>query len=172
MQTETAPSSPRQVAMQTLPGFVACGFGSGLSPFAPGTAGSLAALLPAYLYVSFVPLTGWLLIIVLMAAVVLGVWCCEHAGRKLGQTDHPALVWDEFVGQWLVLLVVPLTWQGWLAAFVLFRLFDILKPWPVRLADRYVHGGLGVMLDDILAAGYAVLALLLLQYQWPGLLLA
>ncbi len=157
--------------MRTLSGFLACGFGSGLSPIAPGTAGSLMAMPIAWVYLQTMPAQPGMIAAVLLGALLLGIWCCDQAGKRLGQSDHPALVWDEFLGQWLVLLVVPVSWLGWLAAFVLFRLFDIAKPWPVKLADQHVHGGLGVMLDDILAACYAMLVLLLLQYWWPDLLL-
>lgn len=171
--TATHGQSPHKVATGSLSGWIGCGFGSGLSPIAPGTAGSLVSLLPAYAWLALLPPQPWWVIaLALLAAVVLGIVCCGRAGRLLGQSDHPALVWDEFCGQWLVLLVVPVSWSGWLAAFVLFRVFDILKPWPVRLADRYVSGGLGVMLDDLLAAGYAMVALWLAQSIWPGLLLS
>jgi len=163
--------TPVQVAKQSLSGFIATGFGSGLSSFAPGTVGSLVALLPAYLYVYYFPNDQVLIGLLLVVAAVVGIWACGRAGQLLKQHDHPSLVWDEFLGQWLVLLVVPVTWLGWLSAFLLFRLFDITKPWPVKVADQHIHGGVGVMLDDVLAAAYAVLVLLLLQYLWPGLLL-
>ncbi len=160
----------RKVALGSPAGFIATGFGSGLSRYAPGTVGSLAALLLAAVYLRYLPASPLWLALLLVAALLLGVWCCGIAGRHLGVHDHSALVWDEFVGQWLVLLAVPVSWQGWLAAFVLFRVFDILKPWPVRTADRLVKGGWGVMLDDILAAVYALLLLLAVDHLWPSLL--
>ncbi len=172
MSTETNYSTPAEVAGSSLSGLIATGFGSGLSPVAPGTFGSIAALLPAYLYVQYLPHNLWVTAIVMVAALLIGIWSCDRAGKKLGKDDHPSLVWDEFVGQWLVLLAVPVSWPGWLAALLLFRLFDILKPWPVTAADKHIHGGWGVMLDDLLAAAYAVILLLLLQWQWPSLLLA
>lgn len=131
----------------------ALGFGSGLSPIAPGTAGTLAAL----------PL--WLLLqdcsFVLQSAVVLlsfflGIYFCHKAADDLGVHDHGAIVWDEFVGLWLVLLFVPADGYWWLASFFLFRFFDIAKPWPISHFDRRVGGGFGIMLDDIIAAIFSL----------------
>ncbi len=136
---------------------VAFGFGAGLAPFAPGTAGTAAAwpvgwLLAGTLY----PALGLALIALLFA---LGVWACELTGRHLGVPDHGSMVWDEIVAFLLILAIVPrsLAWQA--AAFVLFRLFDIAKPPPIRWFERRYRGGFGVMFDDIIAAGYALLAL-------------
>lgn len=136
--------------------FLAFGFGSGLSPKAPGTMGTLAAI-PLYLLLVELPLAGYVL--VLLAATLFGVWLCGESSRLLGVHDHGGIVWDEFVGFWITMLLAPAGWWWILAGFVLFRLFDIWKPWPVRIADRKVHGGLGIMLDDILAGGYAWLVL-------------
>lgn len=143
-------------------GWIASGFGSGLSPIAPGTAGSLAALLP-WLALRELPWPWYLLVVV--AAFALGIWACDWAVRTLRVDDPGALVWDEFVGQWIALL--PLLWLPrsiWLVAagFVMFRAFDIAKPWPVSWADRKVDGGLGVMLDDVIAGYYAAIVLLFL----------
>ncbi|MGL6040776.1 MAG: phosphatidylglycerophosphatase A family protein, partial [Deefgea sp.] len=93
---------------------------------------------------------------------VLGVWAAEVTGRALGVSDFGGIVIDEIVAMWLVLCVTPPTWLGWLVAFVLFRAFDIVKPWPIRWLDQYVKGGFGVMIDDILAAVFAMIPLLLL----------
>ena len=106
--------------------------------------------LPLAAMLTQVPVSVAALVLVLLSA--LGVWCCGIAGRRLGVSDHPAIVWDEVVGMALTLLAVPLTWPHYLLGFALFRAFDILKPWPVGVLDRQVSGGLGVMLDD-LAAG-------------------
>ncbi len=171
MSIDTDKITPRQVAASSLAGLIATGFGSGLSSVAPGTVGSLAAMLPAYLYVKYLPDSIGLIVSMMTIAVIVGIWACDRSGKQLGIADHPCLVWDEFVGQWLVLLAVPVSWAGWLAAFFLFRFFDIVKPWPVKSADQHIHGGWGVMLDDMLAAVYAVLILQLLQHQWPDLLL-
>lgn len=144
------------VALSTPTGFLAFGFGSGLSPVAPGTAGSVAAL-PFAVLIVHLPVTA--AVAVVIAGFLLGIYLCGEAGRQLEVHDHGGIVWDEFVGMWLVLLFVPFHWFWWLAAFVLFRLFDAVKPWPISWFDRRVHGGLGVMLDDVLAAGYALIVL-------------
>lgn len=144
-------------------GWIACGFGSGLSPVAPGTAGSLVALLP-WLALRELPWPWYLAALAL--AFALGVWACDWAARILKIADPGAVVWDEFVGQWIALapLVIWLHSLWWiLAGFIFFRLFDIAKPWPVSWADRKIAGGFGVMLDDVIAGIYAALALLLLQ---------
>jgi len=155
----------RRVALATPTGFLAFGFGSGLSPVAPGTAGTLAALLPA-LFLVQIPL--WLGVVVVAVSFLIGIYLCRVTGDALGEHDHGGMVWDEFVGLWLVLLFVPFDWAWWLAAFVLFRLFDILKPWPIRWLDRRVPGGFGVMLDDLIAGLYA-LAVLLVVARFSGL---
>ncbi|MCB1909317.1 MAG: phosphatidylglycerophosphatase A [Rhodocyclaceae bacterium] len=141
--------------------FVACGFGSGLSPKAPGTAGTLAA------WVTFPLLATGLgegpLLILLALFFVLGVVVAERTGRALGVSDHGAIVWDEMVPFWLILVLTPKSWMWQTAAFALFRFFDIVKPPPVRWADRRVKGGFGVMLDDLIAAGYTLLVLALFK---------
>ena len=149
-------ATDNSILLRTPSGWLASGFGSGLSPVAPGTAGSLAALLPAWLYCEYLPFNIWVTVIVILLAFILGCVICQNAGRQLGVHDHGALVWDEFVGQWLVLLVVTPTVVNWLLAFALFRLFDIWKPWPIGYFDKKVSGGFGVMLDDVLAAIYAM----------------
>lgn len=149
---------------------LAFGFGSGLAPRAPGTFGSLVALL---LFPLLAQLTLTAFCIMLVVAVVAGVFICAHAAKALGVHDDGRIVWDEFAGQWLALLpLVPvLQWDGrqllWLVAgFALFRLFDVAKPWPIGYLDRKVHGGLGIMLDDLLAGAAAAVVLLLLQRWW------
>jgi len=139
-------------------GWLACGFGSGLTPKAQGTFGSLAALLP-WLVLRDLPLLAWLAIVVV--AFAIGVWACDVSGRILGVADHRSIVWDEFVGQWIALLpalVAP--WWAVVLGFLLFRLFDVWKPWPIGWFDRRVKGGLGVMLDDVIAGLFAAAALL------------
>lgn len=128
--------------------FLGLGFGSGLSPFAPGTAGTLVALL-------FVPLlallsTGYLLSALLIASLT-GIYICAYSARKLGAKDPSSIVWDEFVGLWIALAGFPVSFFWLLSGFVVFRCFDIFKPWPISVLDRKVPGGLGIMLDDILA---------------------
>lgn len=144
--------APQRRALLRHPGgWIAIGFGSGLSPLVPGTVGSACALLP-WLVLRELPLATYLLVV--LAAFVLGVWACDRAEKILGAADHGALVWDEFVGQWLSLaplLVLAAPWWGVPLGFVLFRGFDIVKPWPIRWAERRLGGGLGVMADDLLA---------------------
>jgi phosphatidylglycerophosphatase A len=136
---------------------LALGFGAGLSPVAPGTAGTAAAWAAGAL------LAGWLTPAAVLAlaggAFLLGVWACGVTGRHLGVADHGAMVWDEIAAFLLVLAVVPreLAWQA--AAFVVFRFFDIVKPQPVRYFERRYGGGFGVMFDDLVAAGYTLLVL-------------
>lgn len=155
--TISDPVDTRRVALATPGGFLAFGLGSGLSPIAPGTAGTVASLVPA---VILVQLPFWPALALVVLAFFIGIYLCGVTGRALGVHDHGGIVWDEFVGMWLVLLFVPFHWAWWLAAFVLFRLFDILKPWPIRWLDRRVHGGFGVMIDDVLASVYALLILI------------
>lgn len=137
--------------------WLAFGLGSGLVPWAPGTWGTLAAL-PLFLVLAPLPL--WAYLAVTAALFLLGIGVCGRTARDLDLADPGAIVWDEWVGLLVTLTALPSGW-GWLVAGVLlFRLFDVLKPWPIRLLDRSVHGGLGIMLDD-LAAG--LMAWLLLQ---------
>lgn len=140
---------------------IAFGFGSGLAPKAPGTAGTLLGL-PLYWLIAAAAPDLPNRIILLIAAFLLGVWACSRTGRALGAADHGGMVWDEIVAFALVLMFIPallFTPAGWLwiaLAFALFRLFDILKPWPIRLADAHLKNGFGVMFDDLLAAAYAI----------------
>lgn len=128
--------------------FLALGFGSGLAPKAPGTFGTLAAL-PCYFLCSYLPDFYLGILIILMS--VLGVYLCGKTAEAVGVDDHPAIVWDEFVGLFITLYLTELTWLSLLVGFLLFRFFDILKPWPISVADKKLHGGFGIMLDDILA---------------------
>lgn len=147
----------------------AAGFGSGLAPRAPGTFGSLAALLPWWPLQMLAPLPYWLCI---AAAFAGGIFLCGKTARDLRTHDHGAIVWDEFVGLWIALAPLAAApaeglrqWLAVAAGFALFRLFDIWKPWPISWCDRNVHGGFGIMLDDVLAGALAALAL------WAGLTL-
>lgn len=129
--------------------FIAFGFGSGLMPVAPGTWGTLAAI-PVYLIIAPYALGVYLGFTVL--AFILGVWASETVSRELGVHDFGGIVWDEVVGFLLTMMAVPVGLYWIIAGFLLFRLFDILKPWPIRFFDERVKGGFGVMLDDALAA--------------------
>ncbi len=139
--------------------FVAFGFGSGAAPVAPGTFGTLAAV-PFYLLLQYLPLGSYLLVLVVAFAV--GCWLCDITSRDIGVHDHGGIVWDEFVGFWITMIAAPPGWLWIVIGFALFRLFDILKPWPIRWVDKRVHGGFGIMLDDVLAGIFALAALQLL----------
>lgn len=132
---------------------LALGLGSGLSPRAPGTAGSLAAILLAW---PLVVLSPWALLIAAIVSLPVGVFVCGRCSRKMGVHDHGSIVFDEFSGMWITLLAVPLVWHWWLFAFLAFRLFDVIKPWPISAIDRRVHGGVGIMLDDVIAGLFAL----------------
>jgi phosphatidylglycerophosphatase A len=140
--------------------FVAFGFGSGLSPRAPGTAGTLVAI-PLYLLFAEWSLLQYTVLILVSA--VLGVWICGAASRQLQVHDHPGIVWDEFVGYWITMWAVPVDWVWIIAGFVVFRVYDIVKPWPVNVLDRKVGGGFGIMIDDVLAGVMACLTLHIAQ---------
>jgi len=129
--------------------FIACGFGIGALPIMPGTYATLAAI-PLYLILVKLPLAAYITITILLN--VLGVWLCHVTNRDFGTDDHPAAVWDEIAAFLIVMIAVPVTWYYIAIGVVLFRIFDIWKPGPIGWIDRNVHGGLGVMLDDILAA--------------------
>lgn len=141
---------------------LAFGFGSGLARFAPGTFGTLVAY-PIYWYLA-PRLSDNKFMLFLVLAFFTGVWACGHTGKKLGVIDYGGIVWDEIVAMWLLLAFTPVTWIGWLAAFGLFRFFDILKPWPIRWFDVRLKNGFGVMFDDLLAAFYALLVIK--GWQW------
>ncbi len=142
---------------------VAFGFGSGLAPKAPGTVGTLLGL-PLFWLIEAAATDRPNQIALLVAAFLFGVWACARAGRALGVADHGGIVWDEIVAFALVLVFTPPGWLWIAAAFALFRVFDILKPWPIRSADARLKNGFGVMFDDLLAAIYAIAALKGLQW--------
>lgn len=128
--------------------FLAFGFGAGLAKKAPGTWGTIAGLaVMPLLYL--LPLT-WALVFI-AAASIFGFWLCGRVADDLGVHDHGGIVWDEMVGIWMTLILLPNSWQWWLLGFVLFRILDILKPWPISVLDKHVGGGLGIMIDDMLA---------------------
>ena len=136
--------------------FLALGFGSGLSPKAPGTAGTLLAL---PLYLGLMQLPENLHLAIIMGLFLIGIPICTIAGKALGVSDHGSIVWDEIVAMLLVLEFTPKHWLWWLVAFLLFRLFDIWKPAPIQQCDAKLKGGFGVMFDDLLAAIYAIICL-------------
>jgi phosphatidylglycerophosphatase A len=144
------------------PALFATGFGSGLSPVAPGTVGTLVSLL---LFV-FVQDTAWPLLVICVVGFLVGIWLCERTSEKLGVHDHGGIVWDEFIGMWITLLWVPLSLSTLVIGFALFRLFDIAKPWPIGYLDKRVHGGLGIMIDDVIAGVFANVCLQLILQYW------
>ena len=153
MHIRNKPPAPVQLLLHPAH-FLSLGFGSGLSPWMPGTAGSAAGVL------LFLPLAGldWLSYLLIVIALLLaGVYLCGKTARALKAHDHPAIVWDEIVGILITFFMLPKE-GGWIASgFLLFRFFDIVKPWPISLADRHIKGGLGIMLDDVIAALFALL---------------
>ncbi|MBU1363826.1 MAG: phosphatidylglycerophosphatase A [Gammaproteobacteria bacterium] len=141
--------------------FFALGCGSGLAPKAPGTFGTLFAWAMFVLFHHHFSDFG--LFFVLTVAYLAGIWFIDVTGRGLGDPDHGSIVWDEIVPFWLILMLTPTTFLWQLAAFVLFRFFDITKPQPARYFDEHVKNGFGVMADDLVAAGYTLLSLALLK---------
>lgn len=154
---------------------IAQGFGSGLLPFMPGTAGTLfgwlAYVIPTAIWPDLFTPALWFLLIV--AGFALGIPACNQTGAALGAPDHGSMVWDEIIAFWLVLVFLPAgNWRIQAAGFVLFRLFDMLKPPPIRYFDQKIKGGFGVMWDDIMAAFYTLLSLSLIRalfFKWGSL---
>lgn len=141
--------------------FFACGCGSGLAKWAPGTFGTLFGWVS---FLSFRPyFTDFQLLWLFTAAFLAGIWFINVAGLALGEVDHGSIVWDEIVPFWLILLLTPDAFLWQLAAFALFRFYDITKPQPARYFDEHIKNGFGVMADDLVAAGYTVLSLALLK---------
>jgi len=140
---------------------LAFGFGTGLAPFAPGTFGSIPGVLLFWLTMDF----GLYVQLGIAVAITLaGIWICGESARRIGVHDHGGIVWDEIAGMYITLLAAPVSVVGWALAFVFFRVMDIVKPWPIRDVDHRLGGGVGIMLDDLVAALYA--AVLLGLYGW------
>jgi phosphatidylglycerophosphatase A len=155
--------TPKQILSDPVL-FLAFGFGSGLSRKAPGTWGTVAAIPVYWLFAQADMLVYSLLTISVM---LTGVMICGAAAEKLGEHDFSGIVWDEIAGYLVTMWLVPFTWQAVVLGFVLFRVFDILKPWPIKWVDQHVQGGLGIMLDDVLAGILAgSLMLLALKQSW------
>ena len=153
----------QKVALGSPSGLLAFGFGSGLSPVAPGTMGTLVAIPFVFVLRGLGTPGFWIALFLLF---LLGIVVCGNVSRKLGVHDHGGIVWDEMLGYWLSVAFVPLQWHWLLAAFVLFRFFDILKPWPIRQLDRQVSGGFGIMIDDVVAALFSMALLAVVQIWW------
>lgn len=161
---DRAPRPPARLILTTTEHLIAFGFGAGLSPQAPGTVGTLWGL-PLWILLCGLPLPAYL--VVVAALFGFGVWVCGRSAKLLGIPDHSGIVFDEIVG--FLVTAAPLVgrthsrlWAWLLAAFVLFRIFDIFKPWPIKRLDASVHGGLGIMLDDLVAGLYGAAVLWIL----------
>jgi phosphatidylglycerophosphatase A len=152
--------------------FLAYGFGSGLAPRAPGTAGTLVGVI---VYVLLTPVSNWLYWLITAVLFVLGIFICGYSARRLGVEDPGEVNWDEVVGYLITMAIMPhalLVQGGWLwvaLGFALFRAFDIFKPWPIRWFDRNIGGGFGIMLDDLIAAIPAAAVLYILRLAFPTL---
>lgn len=140
--------------------FLAFGFGSGLAPKAPGTFGTLVAI-PIYFLLLDATTSVYVAAIIIFS--LFGVWICDQAVKRLGVEDHQGIVWDEMAGFLITMAAVPFSWMSLCMGFVLFRFFDIVKPWPIRTVDQQIKGGLGVMLDDVLAGLFAMAIMLALS---------
>ncbi|MET0231594.1 MAG: phosphatidylglycerophosphatase A [Rhodanobacteraceae bacterium] len=159
-------SEQRRALLAHPAGWIASGFGSGFSPFASGTAGSAAALIP---WLALRELSPVAYVLAVVLAFAIGVWTSSYVIRTLHVEDPGVVVWDEFVGQWITLfplVLAPRAWPWILVAFVLFRVFDVWKPWPASWADRAVKGGFGAMLDDVFAGVYGAIALAAVIYAF------
>ncbi|RAP58502.1 phosphatidylglycerophosphatase A [Oleiagrimonas sp. MCCC 1A03011] len=158
MNARTSLTPTQRTALLTHPaGWLALFFGAGLAPVAQGTVGSALAILPWW-FMRDLAVPAWGL--VLIVGFAIGLWACGESGRRIGVSDHRALVWDEVIGQWIALLpALAAPWWAIVAGFALFRFFDVLKPWPIRWLDARVKGGIGVMLDDVVAGVFAAVIL-------------
>ena len=139
---------------------LAFGFGSGLAPFAPGTFGTVVGV-GLYWLLAGLSLPYYLLVLVVVS--VAGIWICDRTAKDLNTHDHPGIVWDEIAGYLVTMIAAPAGWQWMLIGFLLFRFFDVLKPWPISWLDRRVEGGLGIMVDDLLAGVFSLVLLQLLS---------
>ena len=144
--------------------FLALGFGSGLMPKAPGTFGTLAAV-PVYILCHDLSFYNYLLFVLVVS--IAGIYICQYTSDALKVHDHPGIVIDEFAGYFITMIAIPFTWQWMLTGFLLFRLFDIIKPWPISILDKKVHGGFGIMIDDIVAGLFALIIMhCILYFNW------
>ena len=161
------PEFRARVSMKNPVHFLALGFGSGLVPVMPGTFGSLAALplLVASAYVSTLSFIALTLIF-----SVVGIYLCGKTADDMQVHDHGSIVWDEIAGMFVTFLFVPISASSLFIGFVLFRVFDILKPWPIGVVDKRLHGGTGIMLDDLLAGAMACGCLHVIALFWPSAL--
>lgn len=143
--------------------FLAFGFGFGLAPVAPGTFGTLVAI-PIYYLLMGLPV--WAYIAIVVALFLFGIFLCETTSNNLKVHDHSGIVWDEIVGYLITMIAAPRGWQWMILGFILFRFFDILKPWPIKMIDARIKGGFGIMFDDVVAGffGLIIIQLIVLVY--------
>ena len=141
--------------------FFSLGFGSGYAPIAPGTVGTLVGIL-IYLGIRYLPWQYYLSLVLVM--FIVGIWLCAYTARTLAVADHPAIVWDEIVGYLATMAFAPAGWVWILAGFIAFRIFDIWKPWPIGMIDKKLEGGLGIMMDDLVAAIFSLTILQIIAY--------
>lgn len=156
-ETSTSVSTPSTAHLfASVYSFLGYGFGAGLSPTAPGTVGTLAAI-PVYLLFWW---SGWTVYgLLVLLGIIAGVKICDYCGRQLNSHDHGAIVWDEIIGFCITMFLVPLSIWTLILGFILFRAFDIFKPWPIKTVDEKLNDGLGVMLDDVVAGIMACVSL-------------
>lgn len=137
------------------------GFGSGLSPKMPGTMGTVVAI-PLFL---LLPIVDWkIYLAIIIGAFLIGIFLCGYTAKALNVHDHPGIVWDEIVGYFITMFMVPKEWLWIALGFALFRLFDIWKPWPISIADKKLRGGFGIMLDDVIAGVFALIIIQIILY--------
>jgi len=141
--------------------WISLGFGSGKLPHAPGTYGTVVGI-PIFLLMADLNLFAYVLLCIVLLGI--GIWASQRYSDYLGVHDHGSIVWDEVVGYLITMTATPAEWQWIILGFILFRLFDIWKPWPINLLDKHVHGGVGIMMDDVLAGVYGAVVLLAVQY--------
>ncbi|MDO6566164.1 phosphatidylglycerophosphatase A [Alteromonas sp. 1_MG-2023] len=154
-----------RISMKNPVHFLALGFGSGLIPLMPGTFGSAAAI-PLLMLSANMPVIAFIAFTIF--ASVLGIYLCGKTADDMQVHDHGSIVWDEVAGMFVTFLFVPITVSSMLAGFVLFRIFDILKPWPIGPIDKRLHGGTGIMLDDLVAGAMACACLHIMMIVWPA----
>lgn len=153
--TENTPRIPPSIWRNPVH-FLAFGFGSGAVPKGPGTAGTVVAM---GIYLALPPMSLPVHGLLIAVSFLLGWWLCGKTATDIGVHDHGGIVWDEFVGYWITMFMAPQGWTWALLGFALFRLLDIFKPWPIKWVDQQVKGGMGIMLDDVLAGIMAALCI-------------
>lgn len=156
-----------KVDMRQPVNFLAFGFGSGLSPIAPGTFGTVAGV-PIYLLLCMCPFSVYM--VFLAASMILGIWICGESSRNIGVHDHSGIVWDEITGFLFTMVPFVPSVDSVVAGFMAFRLFDVIKPWPISWFDRRIHGGFGIMFDDVIAAVFSMILLVIISLFGPDAL--